>query len=530
MGAERIFYVTQGSLSIWIPGRDSIVEIATFADDDEGLRQFDAYQRDVAEKTSAMLIDVIEEEFVLDTIPKLGLRDRGALILRRCQNKFRRTPYRQSLFQGKAGRGSDEFNVVHSAVSNHELVDPWLQIILRYRTPLSGVYSVPLIAPHVFNRLFDTRQAAMFVAPHQGGKLRQVFLDGGHLRSARLSQAPAVDHEAYAQFVVSETLRSRRYLERTRLLDSMQVLKVCVLANEATAEKILEVAGSDESLEFSFVSPANAGRRLLGRELATTDRFEEAYLAHIANRRRPRDDYARSGENRYWIMRRIRLAIIGGAAAIGVGCSVAAAVLFSDTWFLREQSAAIQAQVAQLAETFRRENEKFDPIKADSHEMKLAVDTGDFILDNRLPVPWVMNQVGVVLGAYPDVQIRELRWQADIPRSEHPPERRGNRPTPVPVHAVTTISAVMTADILPFDGNMRRAFDRIDQLTRDLEKRTDFSYTSTIEYPFNDRVSASVSGEITEAAVAESARFRLSLSYEVPGSAGIAEEGRDDAI
>ena len=154
MNVERIFYVTQGSLSIWMPRGDSFVEIAVFADDDEGLRQFDAYQADVAEKPSAMLIDVIEEEFVLDSIPKLGFRDRSALITRRCQHKFRRTPYRQSVFQGKAGRGSDEFNVLHSAVSNHELVDPWVQVILRHQTPLSGVYSVPLIAPQIFKRLF----------------------------------------------------------------------------------------------------------------------------------------------------------------------------------------------------------------------------------------------------------------------------------------------------------------------------------------------------------------------------------------
>jgi hypothetical protein len=528
MKAERIFYVTQGSMSIWMPRADAMVEIAAFADDDEGLRQFDAYQSDVGEKPSAMLIDVIEEEFALETIPKLGARDRGSLIERRCQNKFRRTPYRQSIFQGKAGRNSDEFNVVHSAVSNHELVDPWLQIILKHRTPLSGVYSVPLIAPSLYKRLFKSERSVMFVAPHQGNKLRQVFMDGGHLRSARLSQAPAVDDDAYAQFVVSEALRSRRYLERTRMLNNMQVLEVCVVAKPATAEKIAELSSAEEATDFSFVSVSDAGKKLLGRECAAADRFEETYLDYVAGHR-SKHDYAKAGESRYWTMRRMRQGIIGTTATLAIACSFVAAVTLSDAWFMHDQAKGIQSQVMQLAETFRRENEKFDPIKADSHEMKLAVDTGDFILENRVPVPWVMNQVSVVLSAYPEIQVRELRWEADTPPTNEQ-ARRGNRPMPVLIHPVATISAVMTADISPFDGDMRRAFQRIDQLTRDLEQQTDFSNTFTVEYPFNDNPAASVSGEITNTAAAEFARFRLNLTYDVPGAPHGAGEGNDDAI
>ena len=306
MKAERIFYMTQGSMSIWMPRADSVVEVAAFADDDEGLRQFDAYQNGVGEKPSAMLIDVIEEEFALETIPKLGSRDRNSLIERRCQNKFRRTPYRQSIFQGKAGRRSDEFNVLHSAVSNHELVDPWLQIILKHRTPLSGVYSVPLIAPSIYKRLFSSNRSVMFVAPHQGNKLRQVFMDAGHLRSARLSQAPAVDDDAYAQFIVSEALRSRRYLERTRMLNNMQVLEVCVVADPATAAKVAELSNAEEATDFSFISVAEAGKKLLGRECAAADRFEETYLDYVA-RHRAKHDYTKAGESRYWSMRNLRI-------------------------------------------------------------------------------------------------------------------------------------------------------------------------------------------------------------------------------
>ncbi len=529
MIVKRTFYVTQGSLSVWMQSESGLVEATAFADDDAGLRQFDAYLGDLPETPSAMLIDVIEEEFVLDSIPTLGWRDRASLLRRRCQQKFRRTPYRLSQVHGKSARNANELDVLHSAISNHELLDPWLQIILRHRTPLAGVYSVPLLAPDMFRRLGAGTRDVLCVASHQRDKIRQVFLSGGHLRSARLTQAPAPTDEAYPQFIVTEAMRSRRYLERLRLLGAMQILEVRVVATAEVAAKIAELVANSDTMEFSFIDPAESGHTLQGWTPVDADRFEELYIASVMQRR-AKHSYARAGEDRYWTMRRMRQALIGGSAALAAACSVAASVLAADAWFLRGQVVEVQSQLAQLSETFRRENERFNPIQADSHEMKLAVDTGDFILENRLPVPWVMNQLGSVLGAYPDVNLRELRWEVEIPGSSGPPSRRGERPMPVPVPPVDAVNAVVTADFAPFDGNMRHAFSRIDALAKDLEEKTDFSHAMVIDYPFNDSPHASISGEISRDSPVEVARFRLSLSYRVSGSAATTGEGTDDAI
>jgi len=65
------------------------------------------------------------------------------------QRKFPRTSYRLPIYQGRKSRGSDEALVVHSAVTNHELLDPWLQIMSNHEVPLTGIYSVPLMAPQL---------------------------------------------------------------------------------------------------------------------------------------------------------------------------------------------------------------------------------------------------------------------------------------------------------------------------------------------------------------------------------------------
>lgn len=530
MVAQRAFYVTQESLAVWHNDKSELRQAEVFADDDAGLRKFDAYLAANCEQSCFIVIDVIEEEFAPDTIPRLGMRDRAALLQRRLQRKFPGTPYRLPVYQGTKGRGSDEAVVVHSAISNHELLDPWLQIILRHEVALTGVFSVPLLAPDLLNCLRKTASPALLITQHQQHRLRQAFIHNGHVQSARLSQSMSISDEEYPQFVLTEIGRSRRYLERTRLLSSMEQLDVYIVADSNLAERILECAQSDSPLQIHFIKPEAAAKRVGISSIPTSDRLELLYLAR-SFRRRPKHSYAVSGEARFWHMRRLRGAFIGAAVFVAAACSVMSGLHLSEAWLIKRQSAEIDRQYTQLNEAFRRENERLDPIEADSHEMKLAVDTGDFILSNRLPVPWVMQQLGFVMGNYPDVKILTLGWSVESAALDAPSRtRRGDTPMPVPVPAVTAINASMIADIAPFDGNMRKAFARIDALVEELEERTAFSDVVAVEYPLDARPQSSISGEIVGEDDNGTARFRLRLRFPVEAAIASTSEASDESV
>lgn len=530
MTAHRAFYITQGSLAVWQSDKSELRQLRQFPDNDEGRRRFDAYLAQHYEQTSFIVIDVIEEEFAPDTLPKLGMRDRAALLQRRLQRKFPGTPFRLPVYQGVRSRGSDEAVVVHSAISNQELLNSWLQVILRHEIPLTGVFSVPLMAPQLLKCLHKTSLPALLITQHQQHKLRQVFMNNGHVQSARLSQSMSISENEYPQFVLTEIGRSRRYLERTRLLNSIEQLDVYMVAEGSLAERILECAQSDSPLQIHFLRPDVAAKRVGIRSIPEPDHLEALYLA-VSFRRRPKYSYAVSGESRFWQMRRLRNAFIGIAVAGAATFSVLSGLQLSDAWMIGNQAATIDRQYTNLSEAFRRENERFNPIEAGSHEMKLAVDTGDFILSNRLPVPWVMQQLGFVMGNYPDVKILTLDWSTESAESEtRPRSRRGDEPMPVPVPAVTAINASMIADITPFDGNMRKAFARIDALVEELHERTAFSNVVAVEYPLDARPQSSISGEIVGEQGAGTARFRLELRFPVEPEAASDSEANDESV
>ena len=528
MAASRAFYVTQESLMVWTGTAPE--QTVVFANTEEGLRGFEAFLARQPDAPSLVLLDVIEEEFADDAIPKLGLRDRAALLQRRIERKFPRTPYRLPVYQGRASRRSDECVVIHSAVSNQELLDPWLRIVLSQRTPLTGIFSVPLMASGLAGRLCSSSHPLLFLTQHQHTKLRQVFLRKGGVQSARLSQSPQLSDPEYPQFVVTEIQRSRRYLERRRLVGNMEQLDVCMIVAPDVADRILECVESSSPMRLHFVDPAVAAKRIGVEVELESDKLEALYLA-TALRRQPRHSYAVSGERRYWHMHRLRRAVIGGAFAVAATCSILAGLYLSDAWRLKARIADVEAQVTQLSETFRRENERFDPIKADSREMKLAVETGDYILANRLPVPWVMQQIGRVMDDYPDVHIRQLTWRTESAAAAQPAAARNRAERmPVAIPPIAAVGANVAAEIRPFDGDMRRAFARIDALAADLAARTTFGDVVVVEYPLDASPQSSLSGEIVDDVRPETVQFRLRLRYALPAAGHPASGAHDESV
>lgn len=524
MAARRTFYVTQDELVVWHERRGGWAEEERFTSSDEGFHDFAVYLRAAADEQSLLLVDVIEEEFSADTIPKLPPRDRAALIDRRLERKYSRTPYRLGHFQGKSRAEATEQEVLYSAVSNHELLDPWLEMLTAQRTPLVGIFSVPLLAPALLAKLRKPAGNALLLTQHQGIRLRQMFLRDGKLKSARLSQSPAISDPGYGAYIFDEILRSRRYLERSRLLGGMEEIDAYMITDSDTAEAIIASDKGRVPLHFHFIKPESAARALGVAEAPPADHLEALFIASVARGRRGHN-YAIRGETRYHRFALGRRLLVGTALAASMACSIVAGLNLTEAWGFRRSIAVMDQQIQQMEETFRRENERFAPVQADSHEMKLAVDTGDFILRNRLPVAWVMQQLGGVLGDFPEIQIDQLEWRAEAAGADNPTQqaRRGGPPPAVPIKPVQTVRAELAAQVMPFDGDMRRAFAEIDRLAAALETRTAFERVAITQFPFDASPTSAISGEVVNLGSEQTAYFRMSLELQI----GATEQGDD---
>ena len=521
MAIRRFFYVTQDALAVWRRIGAALSEEVSFPSSDEGYELFAAYLKRSANQRSLMLVDVIEEEFVTDTIPDLSATDRRGLISRRLKKRFARTPYRLGEFQGKSRRAGDRYNVVFSAITNHELVDPWLGIIDEHKLPLVDITSVPLVAAALLSEFRTPAENALFLTRHQGGRLRQVFIKSGRAVSARLSIVKSGGDDQSDESLVSEIAQSRKYLERSRLLSYSDPLDVYLVAGSGfTANAIRDDSGID--FQLHIIESAEAVQKL-GLSMDVQERnLEVLFLAQSA-RKRSRGSYAPKNRTNYSRLLTLRHTLIGMAAAGAVSCSIIAGAYLTKALVLRSATQTIESQVMRLEETYRRENAEFEPIRADSHEMKLAVDTGEYIQENTLPVDWVIREVAQVIDAHPDVFIGELRWAIETAGEDEnnpSPRNRGDRPMPVSIPEIVGVSANVNGEIRPYNGDLRNAFERIDELAASLKSGTQFDHVAVIEYPIDARPASAVSGEVRRQEDKPSANFSLSMTLRIDHESG----------
>ncbi|NOX67758.1 MAG: hypothetical protein GXP15_01090 [Gammaproteobacteria bacterium] len=515
MAERRIFYVTQQELVVYLRRRGRFEECARFHRDDGGLSEFSSYMKSASQQPSAMLVDVIEEELYADSIPRLGIRDRKALIERRLMRKFPRTSYRLGHYQVGKHRKKNTHEVMYSAVSNPELLDAWLQVLMTYKTPLSEIRSVPMLGAELFAKLFNPGHNALFMTLHQGNMLRQVFVRDGFAKSARLSKSPDIVDPAFGDFVFAEVSRSRRYLERSRLLSVYENIDVYLLADRETSDLVMAGDQGTMPIKIHFMDPVKAANAVGLNAGLESNHQEFLYLA-MMSRSRKRSCYALRSESRYFRLQKLRHAMVGAALAASVGFCAAAGINVVDGLFLRSASAATDRQIQRIAETLQRENENFAPVRANSNEMKLAVDTGDYILHNRLPVAWVMGEIASVLGAFPQIRIEQLNWSTRPPdngQSVPSRQRPGEQPLPVSISALTSISVELSAQITPFGGDMRVAFASINRFVAALQENTAFDQVTTTQYPLDASPQSSISGEVVRGGATRSAQFRLRLEW-----------------
>ena len=516
MAIRRLFYVTQDALAVWRRIGSALSEEMSFPGSDEGYESFRSYLKRYAHQRSLMLVDVIEEEFVTDTIPDLSAADRHGLIARRLKKRFARTPYRFGEFQGKSRRAGDRYNVVFSAITNHELVDPWLEFIDEQKVPLVDITSVPLVAATLLSEFRKPAENALLLTRHQGGRLRQVFIKSGRAVSARLSQIKSAEDDQSGDSLVSEIAQSRKYLERSRLLSHSDPLDVYLVAGSGlTANAIRDDSGI--GFQLHIIEPAEAATKL-GLPTDVHERNLEVLFLEQSARKRSRGSYAPKNRTNYSHLLTLRHTLIGLAAAGAVGCSIFASVYLTEALVLRNATQAIESQVMRLEETYRRENAELEPIRADSHEMKLAVDTGEYIQENTLPVDWVIREVAQVIDAHPDVFLGELRWEIETAGEDEnnpPPRSRGERPMPVSIPEIVGVSANIIGEIRPYNGDLRIAFERIDALAASLRNGTRFDHVAVIEYPIDARPASAVSGEIGRQEDYPTASFSLSMSLRI---------------
>ncbi len=235
---RRALLISSDKLAVYHWVNNNLGSSYLFDASPEGFEYFGHYLDEVFNDPIYVLLDTTAEEYRLDTIPHVFGADRRAIIERKQDRMFRGTPYRYAEIQGREKEGRRDNNVMFSAVTNPDTIQPWLKILEEHKVPVAGVVSVPLLLQNNADVIPDMSGNALVFSLQSMSGLRQSFFKNKFLKFSRLVKMPRYGTESYAPIITEELVKVRRYLNSTHLLDQDKPLDIHFLGNKELLDEL----------------------------------------------------------------------------------------------------------------------------------------------------------------------------------------------------------------------------------------------------------------------------------------------------
>lgn len=516
MSAKLVLYftATEHALYRWAGGALELE--STFGVDAEGLQAFRTHLQGRQGALVYVLADLAGEDFHEDQIPYLRGNDRQAVVQRRLAGRYRDTRLTAALPLGYASGERRTERLLLASFTNTEQFTAWIDALVASGARLSGVYSVPLLAPALAARL-GARSGRTFIVTANSTGLRQCFVEDGRLRFARLERTSDVAPEALAVFVRAETLRLVQYLSTLRVLPREgPPIKVLVVAPAAQRAALEQVLVSDARLTFQTIAVEEAARKV-GIKRPTADLAGEQLFLHLAVKSPPKDQFARIEDRRSFILWKLQRGIVATGAVGIFACTMFAAVQWIDLFGLKDQVSVQQREASEATQQYQRITASFPVTQTTTDNLKATVVEFTRIATQSASPEPALVYLSQVVEKFPQMDIESVVWRVGKPggAAEAPPAKSAAAPVAaMPAGDVLQIlevsgrvNAIRRSDYRAITGQVQRFAEalRTDPAWRILRTQLPFDVTSE----------GTLSGDIGAAEGAEAPRFSITVGREL---------------
>lgn len=415
MITRRILYFTGEENLLYRTAIGGLELEARFAPDEAGVAAFREHLNDKAGALYAVLADLAGEDFHEEQIPYVRGSDREAVLARRLAQRYRDTRLAAALSLGQVTVGERRNErVLLSSFTNTQQLAPWLDALQAAATRLSGVYSVPLLAPALAAALGERQPRVLVVTVTRAG-LRQCYVENGRLRFARLERIADLEPSALGEFVRTETQRLVQYLVTLRAVSrdntAVQALVIAPPGKRAAFDAALV---SEPRLMFRTIDHAEALRSLKLRRTPPEAQAEALYV-ELAAAKAPREQFASRDDRRRYLLWQLQRAIVAGGAAASVLCALVGGYRWLEVMSVRSQ-ATEQAQTARAAtQQYERITSSFPVTDTSTENLKAAVVEFRRLAERSASPDAAFAHVSGVLEKYPQFELDALRFSVGAP-------------------------------------------------------------------------------------------------------------------
>jgi hypothetical protein len=245
--------------------------------------------------TISMLVDVMDQSYLQQTLPPVSPLTINNLIKRKMERDFAAEDLKGALRIGREKEGRKDWKYLFVTLSRSPQLDAWIDMVLELKNPFSGIYLLPVEAESFIRDIHQSIHGKpskkdpglgsgakwqLLVAHTKVGGFRQVVLKNGKLIFARLAQ-PIGENlpEVIAGNIEQEISVTAEYLKRLGYTDD-QGLDVYVITGEAIKAAI--DSKSIRATSAAVYSPYDVAQLIGMPEAAEQgDQFADVLMAAV---------------------------------------------------------------------------------------------------------------------------------------------------------------------------------------------------------------------------------------------------------
>lgn len=470
--ARTLLFLSADSFhaTVWHGGR--LGESQYFSNDANGREHFSVYLKSTRHP-AYLMVDVIEEDFRLETVPHLIGAARRGLLARKYEQFYRSTPFRQATLLMRQSEGRRDDEMLFSALTNPQRISPWLDTLLANRIPLVGIYSLPNISTPLIKDIASDH--VLLLSWEMDAGLRQTYFNAKRLHFSRLIP---ITNSTFSDAVAAETPRTQQYLKSLSLPppgETLDVFIICHAKDKAAMQSHLE-ASSD--LRYTYLDIHELGKRFKAHN-QYTDSDATPLMLHVLAAHPPSSHYANSEHthfNTMWQLRRI-LFLLAGMIALG-------GLIWSGLSFWQGQSYADDTSpLIFQKDMYKQQTQQIQSSFANSSipasDMKTAVLLSRKLTQYSQAPETILRDLTIVLDNFSRIEVDKIAWK---------PSAKDGPPSPYPAQVIT-----LEGSLTGFGNDHRTALAYLERFEQSLIQR---GYTASVQkMPLDLSSKASISGD-----------------------------------
>lgn len=503
--ARHFLYLTNARMVSLAASGKRIVMRREFAVSGAGAAEFERHLASVAAMPTELFVDLAEEEIRLDTIPHVGGRDRQAVLNRKLAQIFRNTPFRHAILQGRESEGRRDDRVVYTAVTNPEMLRPWVDALERLRVPLAGIYSSAIFSAVLLEQLDLLFPHALLVTFTPGGAMRQSYFRDREIKFSRLTPVDLEPGQSLGSMIAEETTRTWQYLDSLRHFGSEDRLEVCVLLHPGERAAVQPELRDFAQIQYRVLDIEQVCARL-GLKPAPLGSTAEEVLVHLFLLRPARNHFASPELRRHATLRRARIAISQAAALVLAASFAWGAWSMAGIFRSNTEDKRLAQQLTVLNHEYDQATRSMPSFGVGGSTMRDAVTFYNAFIKPFPDMGGFLRPISGVLGAHPQVRLSQISWVATddagtvpplaaTPLRVAPPVKAVSRAAPAavpPEQANPTFArgryeiAHIEAMVSVSQNDFRGALGAVEKLAQDIGRLRGFR-AEVVESPLDER-------------------------------------------